>query len=158
MKIHRYTQTVEWTGNTGQGTQDYRSYERSFVIEAAGKPKVSGSSDAAFRGDASQYNPEDMLVSALASCHMLWYLHLCADAGVVVSGYRDEPEGVMELDAEGSGRFVLVHLRPEVVIGDPTKNQKALALHEEAHRFCFISNSVNFEVRLTPSVSVDHSK
>lgn len=149
-KTHRYIATVEWTGNLGQGTADYRAYSRDHVIRADGKPELAGSSDPAFRGDATRWNPEDLLVASLSSCHMLWYLHLCSAAGVVVLAYRDAAEGTMAQDAGGGGRFVGIVLRPVARLAPGADVARALALHEEAHRLCFIANSVNFPVTVEP--------
>src|ERR1700753_35456 len=113
---HSYSVTVAWTGNTGTGTSSYRNYERSHEISAAGKTPIAGSSDPAFRGDAKRWNPEELLVASLSTCHQLWYLHLCAEAGVVVETYVDEAVGVMEEAADGGGQFVEVVLRPRVGI------------------------------------------
>jgi organic hydroperoxide reductase OsmC/OhrA len=113
---HHYAITTRWTGNTGRGTADYRAYERRHEFEAVGKPAIAGSADPAFRGDAARHNPEEMLVAALSGCHMLWYLHLCAEAGVAVMSYIDRAEGLMHENADGSGRFVRVMLRPEIEI------------------------------------------
>ena len=150
---HRYQVRVEWTGNLGHGTRDYRSYSREHEISAAGKETLSGSADAAFRGDASRYNPEDLLVAALSACHMLWYLHLCAEAGVVVVDYTDEAAGVMEQTPDGGGRFREVVLRPAVRLAGGSDAALAAALHEQAHARCFIANSVNFPVRCEPDLS-----
>lgn len=150
MKRHAYETTIEWTGNDGEGTRTYRSYRRDHVITVVGKPPLAGSSDPAFRGDPSRYSPEDLLVASLSSCHMLWYLHLCAVNQIVVTGYRDVAGGVMQERDDGSGAFVEVVLRPRVTIGAGSDVAKAHALHHEAHRFCFIANSVNFPVRCEP--------
>jgi organic hydroperoxide reductase OsmC/OhrA len=149
---HRYHVEVVWTGNTGAGTADYRSYERSYETRSVGKPSVPGSSDAAFRGDRTRWNPEDLLVSALASCHMLSYLHLCATAGIVVTEYADTPEGVMHEAEGGGGRFSRVTLKPIVKVGSQADIERATALHHNAHEKCFIANSVNFSVDCEPSV------
>jgi organic hydroperoxide reductase OsmC/OhrA len=151
---HRYRLAVDWTGNRGSGTAGYRAYDRSYTITAAGKPPIYGSSDPAFRGDPSRYSPEDQQVAALSACHLLWYLHLCAEAGVVVTAYRDDAEGIMEETADGGGRFVEVILRPAVTVKAPDMMEPATRLHAEAHRKCFIANSVNFPVRHAPHVSV----
>jgi len=150
MKIHTYDIQLAWTGNDGAGTRDYRSYRRDHEIRAAGRPVLAGSSDPAFRGDASRYNPEQLLVAALSSCHMLWYLHLCAVNGIVVHDYRDEAQGEMTEEASGAGRFTRVVLRPRVRLsGDAVK---ARALHAEAHGYCFIARSVNFPITLEPLI------
>ena len=151
-KHHHYSTRVQWTGNTGSGTSEYRAYKRSHEITADGKLTIAGSSDPAFRGDAARYNPEELLVSSLSACHMLWYLHLCADAGVVVPDYSDEARGVMEETTSG-GRFTLVILQPRVTVASPDMIEKAMQLHTSAHMHCFIANSVNFEVRVEPEIA-----
>lgn len=143
---HPYRIHLEWTGNTGAGTAAYAGYERSHRISAPGKPDLAGSSDVSFRGEASRYNPEELFVASLSACHMLWYLHLCAEAGIVVTAYRDRAQGVLALEPGGSGRFREVVLHPEVTVRDPEMRAGALALHEEAHARCFIARSVNFPV------------
>ncbi len=153
-KIHSYkTQTI-WTGNQGSGTSHYRAYSRDHIISVPGKPPIMGSSDAAFRGAADRLNPEELMVSALSSCHMLWYLHLCAESGVVVLSYEDHATGWMEELQHGGGRFTLVRLEPMVRISSPDMLQKAEMLHEKAHEMCFIANSVNFEVTCLPKMVV----
>lgn len=150
---HSYNVEVVWTGNDGAGTASYASYRRDHTVATAGKPAIPGSSDPSFRGDPARYNPEELLVASLSACHMLWYLHLCAVNGLRVLDYRDAAHGVMEEGADGGGRFLGVTLRPRVECaagGDPAK---ALALHEEAHRLCFIARSVNFPVECVAEVS-----
>ena len=141
---HRYSINVRWTGNTGKGTADYRSYQRDHEINVLGKPLILGSADPKFRGDPHRYNPEELLVSALSTCHMLWYLHLCADAGIVVVSYEDRAEGTMEESIERGGRFVRVTLRPHVRVTGSA--EQAEALHQRAHELCYIANSVNFPI------------
>ena len=152
-KEHFYATTVEWTGNKGSGTSGYRTYERAHTIVAEGKPVIPGSSDPSFRGDPARYNPEDLLVGSLSSCHMLWYLHVCSVGGIVVTGYLDRAEGVMVEDASGGGRFASVTLRPEVTLAVGTDEAAALAAHHEAHEKCFIASSVNFPVTVEPVIS-----
>ncbi len=149
-RTHHYTVTLRWTGNTGTGTSNYRTYRRDHVTEADGKPPIPGSSDPAFRGDPARWNPEELLVSSLSSCHMLWFLHLCADAGIVVTGYADRPEGVMDETADGGGRFTRVVLRPEATLAAGSDTEKARHLHHAAHEKCFIASSVNFPVECEP--------
>jgi len=148
---HRYVTTLRWTGNRGEGTASYRGYARDHVIEAEGKPSIAGSSDPHFRGDAARWNPEELLVASLSSCHQLWYLHLCAEAGVVVTAYEDRAEGVMVEQADGGGAFAKVILHPRVAIraGDA---QLARELHHRAHALCFIARSVNFPVECEPVI------
>jgi organic hydroperoxide reductase OsmC/OhrA len=154
-KEHLYAVNVRWTGNTGSGTSAYRAYKREHEISAAGKPTILASSDPAFRGDASRYNPEELLVAALSSCHMLSYLHLCADAGVVVNGYTDDAMGAMAQTEDGGGHFTKVTLRPAVKLSAGADCELALRLHDKAHHLCFIANSVNFPVLCEPSVKAD---
>lgn len=155
MTSHQYAVTVDWAGNHGAGTRSYTAYGREHVISVAGKPSIEGSSDPAYRGDASRHNPEDLLVASLSACHMLWYLHLCSANGIVVTHYRDAAMGVLTLEPDGSGAFSNVTLTPDVVLDarhDAHELQRALALHETAHNMCFIAKSMAFEVAVKPSV------
>lgn len=148
---HRYAVDVVWTGNRGDGTRTYGGYGREHEVRVAGKPVIAGSSDAAFRGDGSKHNPEDMLVASLSTCHMLWYLHLAADAGVVVTDYQDHAEGLLSIDTHG-GRFTEVVLRPTVTVTVQSDAGKAQSLHDDAHHVCYIANSMNFPVRCEPRI------
>lgn len=152
---HHYALTMEWTGNLGTGTDHYRSYRRDHVIRIAGKPELLGSADPTFRGDPARHNPEDMLVAALSTCHMMSYLHVCALNGVVVTAYVDHATGTMETSSDGSGRFLEVTLHPNVKVRDETMIPKAIELHHKAHELCFIANSVNFPVRCEGDVIVE---
>jgi organic hydroperoxide reductase OsmC/OhrA len=152
MTRHRYEIRISWTGNLGEGTARYTGYSRNHEAVAAGKPVIACSSDPAFRGDPARYNPEELFVASLSACHMLWYLHLSADHGVVVENYVDAAWGIMELDPGGSGSFTEVTLSPAVTISAASDSDKALSLHAEAHRRCFIANSVNFPVKNTPRI------
>ena len=153
-KHHAYSCQLRWTGNRGTGTSGYRDYDRSYQLSAAGKATLTGSADATFHGDRGEWNPEEMLLSALSSCHMLSYLHVCADAGIVVLDYSDAAEGTMELRADGSGHFTSVMLRPQVTISTTGDPETASALHHLAHEKCFIANSVNFLVTCEAKVLV----
>lgn len=144
---HLYPVTIQWTGNTGTGTSGYRNYERSHTIHIVGKEVIHASSDPTFRGDPRLHNPEELLVASLSSCHMLWFLHLCSDAGVHVYAYTDEATGIMLENTDGSGRFTEVVLRPIVEIRNPAHVKYMTELHQQAHQRCFIANSVNFPVR-----------
>lgn len=151
---HQYHTRITWTGNTGTGTSGYRSYERSYEVSGENKAVIAGSSDPVFRGDRTRWNPEEFLLAALSSCHQLAYLHLCADAGIVVTEYTDDADGVMEELPDGGGRFIQATLRPHVTIAAGSDAKKAEALHEVAHSKCFIANSVNFPVLCQPIISV----
>jgi len=149
---HRYEVCVSWCGNTGSGTSSYRAYKRDHAISAAGKTVIDASSDPHFRGDRTRWNPEELLVASLSSCHQLWYLHLCAEAGVVVIAYEDRAQGVMLEEADGGGRFVRVILRPHVIVSPQSDAALAQALHAKAHALCFIARSVSFAVEHEPTI------
>ena len=146
MKTHAYKVQVEWTGNTGEGNKTYRNYSRNHVITCEGKSPLHASSDASFLGDPARYNPEELLVASLSSCHMLWYLHLCSVNQITVVGYWDSASGTMQENQDGSGQFIEITLKPLVKVRSGDDPAKALALHEKAHSLCFIARSVNFPV------------
>jgi organic hydroperoxide reductase OsmC/OhrA len=148
VKLHSYDVRVDWTGNDGVGTKSYRDYRRDHSITVAGKPEITASSDPSFRGDRSRFNPEELLVASLSSCHMLWYLHLCAVNHVTVLEYHDAAQGFMEEEENGAGQFVRVQLRPVAKLSAGSDGARARALHEEAHQYCFIARSVNFPVEI----------
>ena len=152
-KEHHYTTLITWTGNRGAGTAGYRDYDRAHTISVENKDTIHASSDPAFLGDATRYNPEELLLASLSSCHMLWYLHLCADSGIVVTAYSDRAAGVMEENNNG-GKFTAVTLYPAVQVAHESMIEKANSLHEEAHKKCFIANSCNFPVMHEPTASV----
>lgn len=154
---HRYTCTTEWTGNRGTGTSGYRDYDRSYNVSPPGKVTLAASADATFRGERDKWNPEEMLLSALSACHMLSYLHVCADAGIVILGYTDAAEGTMDLAPDGSGRFTAVTLRPQVIVSPDSDAETANILHHLAHEKCFIANSVNFPVQVKATAIVAQS-
>ncbi len=152
MKQHNYEVRVKWTGNDGEGTKTYKSYRRDHTIASANKPPIQGSSDPSFRGDRSRYNPEELLVASLSSCHMLWYLHLCSVNRITVLEYIDDASGIMKENEDGSGEFVEVTLRPMVKVHADNDQARASALHEEAHRLCFIARSVKFPVSIASRI------
>jgi organic hydroperoxide reductase OsmC/OhrA len=154
-KQHSYSVGIKWTGNTGVGTLNYQSYQRDHVISAENKVDIEGSSDVCFRGNETKYNPEELLVASLASCHMLWYLHLCAQAGITVTHYFDHASGTMKESANGGGQFAEVVLHPQVTILQTASIEQAIELHHKAHELCFIANSVNFPVRHVAKVKAD---
>ncbi|SFB80505.1 Organic hydroperoxide reductase OsmC/OhrA [Zunongwangia mangrovi] len=147
MKIHNYTINLNWTGNKGVGTKTYKDYEREYTIQAKDKAVIKGSSDPAFLGNPKLYNPEELLLASIASCHMLWYLHLCASNKIIVLEYQDQPSGKMIENKDGSGKFTEVTLYPQIRLADKTMLEKAENLHKEANKFCFIANSCNFPIR-----------
>ncbi len=152
---HAYSATVVWTGNSGQGTKNYRAFSRDHEITCGNKPTIAGSADPAFLGNSSRYNPEELLLSSLSACHILWYLHLCADAGITVLNYIDSAKGRMVETKNGSGHFENVTLNPVVNIVPGDDSELAKSLHKKAHSYCFIANSVNFEVDCEPEIRTD---
>ena len=151
---HRYALTVQWTGNLGEGTSSYRGYSRDHDVLIPGLPVLRGSSDPTFHGDRERYNPEQLLLAALAQCHMLSYLHVAVKHGVVVTDYRDEASGLLRLNRDGSGQFESVTLHPRVTVADESQVELAGRLHHEANQVCFIARSVNFPVEHAPETVV----
>ena len=151
MSPHRYAIDVEWTGDTGTGTSGYRDYRRTVTVRADGKHELAGSADRAFRGDADRWNPEELLVAALSQCHLLSYLHVAVQHGVVVTGYEDAATAELETDRDGGGRLTRVDLHPRVRLADEGHRALADSLHDEAHRLCFIANSVSVPVHHHPT-------
>jgi organic hydroperoxide reductase OsmC/OhrA len=154
VKPHHYAARITWSGASEGATTSYEAYSRDWIAESPAKPLLQGSADRVFRGDMTRYNPEDLLVIALSTCHLLTYLHLCADAKIAVVGYVDDATGTMTLH-DGKIRFTEVTLRPQVSIasGDP---EHAMKLHEKAHEECFIANSVNFPVHHEATVEISN--
>ena len=155
MNQHKYSTQVIWTGNKGMGTNHYAQYDRSHVINISNKKQIEGSSDVAFRGDGTKHNPEDLFLSSISVCHMLWYLHLCADAGVIVTNYEDNAVGIMEEAPKQPGKFISVTLNMKVTIKDANMIDKAMELHDEANKYCFIANSLNFNVNHVCEVIIE---
>ncbi len=157
-KTHIYRLTLDWTGNQGSGTSAYRAYSRDHSLSAPGKRDIPGSSDPAFLGDPSRWNPEELLVASLSACHQLWFLHLASTAGLTVTAYRDEPEGVMIEQPDGAGQFDSVTLHPHVTLAahhDAAEIDQANALHAAAHTYCFIARSMAFPVHCEPIAVLD---
>ncbi len=150
----RFGIQLKWTGNRGEGTNSYRGYDRNFEFSTSTSGPVLGSSAEEFLGDVERINPEEMFLASLSSCHMLWFLHLCADSGVVVLDYQDSAKGKLIMSEDGSGRFASATLFPRVVVKDTSMVQKAQRLHKEANVKCFIANSCNFEVKHEAEISV----
>ncbi len=156
-KQHSYQLIIQWTGNTGTGTSAYTAYTRDHQLLINDKPVIGLSSDPAFRGDKTKHNPEELLLASISSCHMLWYLHLCATAGVIVTDYVDHATGIMEETADSGGRFTAVTLHPVVTVTEKGMIEKANEQHKKANELCFISNSLNFPVHHDPLCNVAES-
>ena len=154
-KVHDFTSAIVWTGNRGEGTRQYRGYDRTWRIATPGKLPIECSNDPMLGGDPSKPNPEELLLASLASCHMLWYLHLACNAGIVVNGYEDTPVGEGETGSRGEGRFVRAVLRPRISVTRGADLVAADRLHHEVHQFCFIARSVNFPVSYEASYVED---
>lgn len=157
MKKHKYSALISWKGNTGDGTAHYRSYQRDFAVDINGKPRIEGSSDPTFLGNKNRYNPEELFLASLSSCHMLWYLHLCSVNEITVVDYRDEASGVMTEERNGAGRFQSVKLKPHVTILEAGKKELADKLHRQANNMCFIANSCKVEIDHRPVTKISGS-
>jgi organic hydroperoxide reductase OsmC/OhrA len=151
---HYYKITTIWQGNKEEGTNNVRTYDRSHTIQNSGKPDLHLTTDNAAVGDKSKLNPEDLLVSAISSCHMLSYLYLCAMEGIIVTEYTDQAMGVMIENTNGGGQFKTVTLNPNIKVKQEDMIPKAIELHHKAHEICYIANSVNFEVICNPACSI----
>jgi len=154
MANHDYTARIVWTGNRGQGTASYRGYDRTWNVETPGKPVINCSNDPLLGGDPTLHNPEDMLIAALSACHMLWFLHLASDAGIVVEGYEDNPLAVGESLPSGAGRFLSATLRPHITLAPGSDPEAADSIHSRIHEVCFIARSVSFPVSYAASYTV----
>ena len=154
-KEHNYKLTAVWTGNQGDGTKNIRTYDRSHTVTIKGKPELFLTTDNPHVGDKSKLNPEDLLVTALASCHLLSYLYACSLEGIVVTSYTDHAAGIMIENESGGGSFKEVTLNPISTVADESMVEKAIELHHKAHEICYIANSVNFEVKCNPTCKVE---
>jgi organic hydroperoxide reductase OsmC/OhrA len=155
LREHNYKLTAVWTGNKGDGTKNIRTYDRSHTVSVEGKPELFLTTDNPVVGDKSKLNPEDLLVTAISSCHMLSYLYVCAMEGIVITSYTDNTTGIMIENTSGGGNFKEVTLNPIFYVADESMVEKAIELHHKAHEICYIANSVNFEVKFNPTCKVD---
>ena len=153
--VHEYAVGLAWEGDRGTGTSSYGGYDRRFRLCVPGKPDLLGTADPAFRGEPGLHNPEELLLAAVASCHMLFYLSLCARSGIAVVRYADQASGRLALDPGGGGRFAEITLRPRVTVSRGSDARAAAALHERAGQLCFIANSCRFPIRHEPAVEVE---
>jgi organic hydroperoxide reductase OsmC/OhrA len=126
----------------------YEEYSREHVVTYGGGASMHASAAAEFRGNAALPNPEEMLVAALANCHMLTFLAVAARKGIVVEKYEDAAEGTLATNAEGRMSVIVCELRPKVTFGPAvTVDAEALHdLHHQAHLGCFIAASVKTSV------------
>lgn len=149
---HAYPARIVWTGNRGEGTKHYKGYDRTWDLAVEGKPVVSCSNDPVLGGDPTKYNPEDLLIAAVASCHMLWYLHLCSNTGITVLAYEDNPVGQGVMHPNASGNFTSATLRPKITVAAGADLEKARDIHNDVHKYCFIARSVNFPISFEPEI------
>ena len=154
MRSHEYHTHIIWNGNLGDGTSSYAAYGRQYRIVIDGKPELAGSANPAFRGEPGKHDPEDLFLAAVASCHMLSYLALCARGGIRVVGYEDEASGTLVLNASGGGRFEEITLHPTVTIAEGDAAHAA-KLHETAHELCFIASSCSVPIRHEAKILVE---
>lgn len=147
-KLHDYTAHVAWTGDRGEGTRRYRGYDRTWDVATGDKPVIHCSNDPLLGGDPSKPNPEDLVLASLSACHMLWFLHLACNAGIVVRSYVDDPVGVGETGSRGEGRFVRAILKPRITVEHGADLSRADELHREVDEYCFVARSVNFPVEV----------
>jgi organic hydroperoxide reductase OsmC/OhrA len=146
MKIHQYNTQIIWTGNTGKGTETLNGYRRDYVIEVEGKPEIPGTSEISVQSNKVRYNPEELLQAAVSSCHMLWYLYLCAQKGIIITEYVDKSRGTMESVDQGGGRFTNITLGPKIKIKGKADLNVLNDLQDQAHHLCYIANSCNFPI------------
>ncbi|MBU2927368.1 OsmC family protein [Winogradskyella psychrotolerans] len=152
---HTFKSQVNWTINEGGSTTNPRTFSRNHNVTIANKvADLQVSAAKPFRGDDSLFNPEDLLLSALTSCHMMSYLYVCAQHHIEVLSYTDASEGDLEVKANGSGSFTTVRLQPRVTIKDESQKDLALRLHTKANELCFIANSCNFLISHKPTIVV----
>lgn len=151
---HNYKLAVKWTGNQGSGTSNFKDFERSYSVIIENKLPIFGSSDPEFRGDKTKHNPEELLLAAVSSCHMLWYLHLCLEAKIVIIDYVDNATGILQEFENGNGKFTSITLNPCIIVTEKSMIEKAFELHKKANEFCFVSNSLNIEVAHLPIINV----
>jgi len=150
---HHYNLTLTWLGETkNTPTTDFKSYTRELRIEFPEKQPLTISADPAFLGDKTLQNPEESLMVAVAGCHALSYLSLCARNGIVVTSYVDRPTGVMQYIKDGY-QFTQAVLNPRITISSGD-SQRAKELHKDAHHNCFIARSVNFPISTNAEIIV----
>ena len=128
---------------------------KSHTITINDKPVLNVSAAKAFKGDPALYNPEDLLLSSVVSCHMMSYLYVCKQNDIEVVSYTDKAEATLEVLADGSGRFTVIKLNPKVRITNKDKIVEAQSLHKKANQLCFIANSCNFPILHFPICEIE---
>jgi len=148
--LQTYSVTVDWTGADERGTASYTSYSRDHEVRVEGKPTLLATSDLKVRTDVSRYRAEELFVGSLSQAQMLWFLRTAAKHDVVVLSYADKATGTQRVEGAGSGPFVEVVLRPQVLYAEPLSEESAARLHHEAREYNHIARSVGFPVRVEP--------
>jgi len=148
---HLFKAKLNWTSTAKESISSTKTYQKTHQISIEGKEILNVSAAKAFKGDPNLYNPEDLLLSSLVSCHMMSYLYVCSQNGIDVLSYQDDAEATLEVSENSAGRFTEVRLYPKVVIQQKDKIDLALSLHSKANELCFIANSCNFKVVHHPS-------
>ncbi|MFN1835699.1 OsmC family protein [Balneola sp. MJW-20] len=151
-KEHKYHTIIEWTGNKGAGTSGYHAYGRDHQVSVYGKETIRASSDPAYLGDPTLYNPEELFVISVSSCHMLWYLHLCSDSNIIVENYQDKAVGILKEDGERGGKFTSIVLKPKILVRNGSDLALAMELHDKAHEKCFIANSCKVVITIEAEI------
>lgn len=141
---HLFKASLKWISSTG--SEHSKRYTKTHLITIEGKKELEISAAKVFKGDPACYNPEDLLLSSVVSCHMMSYLYVCAQNNIEVTSYSDSAEAILEVNLDGSGRFIEIQLNPIVIISDPDQQALALDLHQKANKLCFIANSCNFPI------------
>ena len=141
--------TLAWHGNTGDS-----AYTRNGeVSKPAGSAGIPVSSIPPFGGDGARWNPEDLLTSSLATCHMLTFLALAAKTQLEVRSYEDHAEATLDT-IDRISRVVEIALRPTITVAPGTDTAKVEELFQKAHKYCVIANSITAKVVMEPSVVV----
>lgn len=152
--LHHFDLELNWSSDFNDLSSEHVRVNKNHIVAIQHKPVLHISAAKAFKGDADLYNPEDLLLSSIASCHMMSYLYCCSQENIVIKSYSDKATGILEVNMDGSGNFVRVVLNPVVIIEDSEKVELARLLHVRANKLCFIANSCNFPVVHNASILI----
>ena len=145
--MSEYRASIAW--QRGDRAFDYESYSRDHTWAFDGQPAIDASAAPEFRGSAGRLDPEQALVAAAASCHMLTFLAIAARRRIVIDGYEDDVVGTMEENEEGRLAVTRIILRPRITFaGEPPAPEVLAKMHEQAHDNCFIANSVRTRIEI----------
>ena len=152
---HLFKAKLNWNSISKEVFTTSKKYTKTHQIAIDGKEILNVSAAKAFKGDPGLYNPGDLLLSSVVSCHMMSYLYVCLQNDITVVSYQDDAEGTLEVLENGSGRFVEIRLNPNVIIKEKEKIAQAISLHTKANELCFIANSCNFPILHFASCEVE---